>query len=53
MSRSLSITAGELRSGMKRGALEDSFEKHSREADDQTGEEESSDYKQVLIDASQ
>ena len=34
---------------MKRGALEDSFEKHSRETDDQPGEEESSDYKQVLI----
>ena len=49
MARSPSIQSGELRSGMKRGALEDSFEKHSRETDDQPGEEESSDYKQVLI----
>ena len=34
---------------MKRGALEDSFGKLSRDTDDQPGEEESSDYKRVLI----
>ena len=49
MARSPSIHAGELRSGIKRGALEDSFGKDSREEDKPTGEEESSDYKQVLI----
>ena len=38
-----------LRSGMKRGALGESFETNSRKDNDPTGEEESSDYKHVLM----
>ena len=49
MVRSPLIPAGGLRSGMKRGGLEESFGRLSREAEELTGEEESSDYTRVLI----
>ena len=47
--RSPSIQSGELRSGMKRGGLEESFGRISRETDELPEEEESSDYTRVLI----
>ena len=49
MARSPSIQSGELRSGIKRGGLDESFGRLSREAEELTGEEESSDYTRVLI----
>ena len=49
MVRSPSIQSGDLRSGMKRGGLEESFGRTPRETDELTEEEESSDYTRVLI----